>query len=42
MAEAAERRAASSNYDPLVFSADILAQLAPMVGRGRWKRCCSN
>lgn len=33
MTLAAERRAESDGYDPLVFSADVLAELAPMVGR---------
>jgi ATP-dependent helicase/nuclease subunit A len=33
MALAAVRRAESTDYDPVVFSADVLTQLAPMVGR---------
>jgi ATP-dependent helicase/nuclease subunit A len=33
IAEAAERSAESSEYDPLVFSADVLMRLAPLVGR---------
>jgi ATP-dependent helicase/nuclease subunit A len=33
MALAAARRDKSSAYDPLVFSADVLTELAPMVGR---------
>lgn len=33
MAEAARRRTGRASYDPLVFSADVLTKLAPLVGR---------